>query len=229
MEAVSINRDTYRIEDGFVRSFLLIGAERALLIDTGASSAEAKSVAESLTALPLLLANTHSDGDHVAGNGEFAEFYMHEADWESCGGAQRFPASKCLPLTDGMTLSLGERDVEIISVPGHTAGSVALLDKRDRALIAGDSVQTEHIYMFGPSRRCEAFEGSLEKLLSRRGDYDTVYASHGESVLPATHVQKVLDAWRQLRAGKLEGREQNMFGNTIVTYEADGCGFFCGK
>ena len=44
--------DTWRIDDGGVRFFLLCGTERALLIDSGMTVTDAKEIAESLTSLP---------------------------------------------------------------------------------------------------------------------------------------------------------------------------------
>ena len=46
MEIIKINANTYRIEDDFVRMFLLEGTEKALLIDTGMTTANAKEIAE---------------------------------------------------------------------------------------------------------------------------------------------------------------------------------------
>lgn len=47
-EIIRIDESTTRIEDGHVRFFLLEGREKALLIDTGMTSADAKEIAESL-------------------------------------------------------------------------------------------------------------------------------------------------------------------------------------
>ena len=228
MEIISIDKNTYRIEDGFVRSFLLVGAESALLIDTGASSSEARTLADNITTLPLTLVNTHGDGDHTAGNGAFPCFYLHPADAEGCGVAKKYPESKCLPLEEGMVFSLGSREVEVIELPGHTAGSVALLDRSSRTLYAGDSIQTEHIYMFGAHRRPEAFAGSLDKLWAMRDRFDVIYASHGEPALPPEHILKVAEGWKKVQTGELQGHREDMFGNPIISYEAEGCGFFCG-
>lgn len=54
-EVIRINKNTNRIEDGGVRFFLLEGSEKALLIDTGMNTPDAKKIAESFTDLPLIL------------------------------------------------------------------------------------------------------------------------------------------------------------------------------
>lgn len=77
---IAINENTWRIEGGGVRLFLLSGSERALLIDTGMTLTDARAIAQSLTDKPLELLNTHADRDHIAGNAAFDRFYMHPAE-----------------------------------------------------------------------------------------------------------------------------------------------------
>ncbi len=60
-QIIQINSNTWRIEDGGVRFFLLTGTEKALLIDSGMMVNNAKEIAESLTDLPVSLLNTHAD------------------------------------------------------------------------------------------------------------------------------------------------------------------------
>lgn len=224
---IPLNDHTWRIEDGFVRYFLITGSEKAMLIDSGVSTPDVKTVAESITSLPLVLLNTHGDMDHIAGNGAFESFYMTQADYDGCGVAARFPDSQCLPLQDGDTFSLGGRTLEVIAIPGHTAGSVAILDREGRALFGGDSVQNGNIYMFGPHRRPDAFAASLRKLADRAAEYDVIYPSHAAPELPADYAQKVLNAWEEALAGDLPVTRENLFGNPVDTHTAAVCGFYC--
>ena len=71
-EIIKINDKTWRIEDGMVRFYLLCGDEKAALVDTGMNVPEARTIAEGLTDLPIILINTHADPDHISGNGAFA-------------------------------------------------------------------------------------------------------------------------------------------------------------
>ena len=75
-DVIKINENTFRIEDGMVRFFLLLGSEKALMIDSGMTTKDARKIAEGLTDLPIELMNTHGDGDHIAGNAAFDTFYM---------------------------------------------------------------------------------------------------------------------------------------------------------
>ena len=65
-------------EPGHVNSFLVEGSKGAAMVDTGLGVAPIRPVAESLTGRPLLVVNTHSHADHVAGNHEFDEIAIHE-------------------------------------------------------------------------------------------------------------------------------------------------------
>ncbi|MFA0889573.1 MAG: MBL fold metallo-hydrolase [Synergistales bacterium] len=72
-----LGRQTYAIyEDGQYEesiSYLLLGDNRALLIDTGNGIANLRAQCRELTGLPILLANTHSHIDHVGSNYMFDE------------------------------------------------------------------------------------------------------------------------------------------------------------
>ena len=73
-EIIPIDAQTWRIEDGMVRCYLLAGTDSALLIDTGMTLQNAREIAEGLTDRPVKLLNTHGDPDHIAGNAAFPSF-----------------------------------------------------------------------------------------------------------------------------------------------------------
>lgn len=223
---VTLDERTFSVEDGFVRFFILLGEEKALVIDSGASGPDVKKIAKELTNLPIMMLNTHGDGDHTSGNKAFSEFYIHPADYESREMKDLFPDSKMLPIKDGDVIELGNRPLRVIEIPGHTAGSVAILDCVNRRLFAGDSVQKGHIYMFGDHRRPEQFEESLQKLIALHDEYDQVIASHDEAVLPADSVSKVLADWKRVLAGEVAAKKIDLWGNQVDSYDADYCGFY---
>lgn len=55
-----------------VKSYLIIGADRALLLDTGMGVGDIHSVVRAVTALPVVVVNSHAHWDHVGGNRHFA-------------------------------------------------------------------------------------------------------------------------------------------------------------
>lgn len=227
MEAVRIDEHTWRIEDGFVRSFLLEGSEKALLLDTGASGTEAKAIAESLTSLPIVLLNTHGDIDHTAGNGEFSEYLIHPEDYKNCRMAEKYPNCKCVPIYGGETLDLGGRVLQIIAIPGHTYGSIAVLDEKNRYLFPGDTVQDGHIFLFGPHRVPKEFAVSLALLDSLSSRYDKVFASHGTPCLDSSAPRKVAADWAKVLEGSLTATVQNIFGFPAKAFTGSFCGFYC--
>ncbi|MCF0114238.1 MAG: hypothetical protein HUJ56_02715 [Erysipelotrichaceae bacterium] len=228
-EMIKMDEYTYRLENGFVRCFLVIGKDKAMWMDSGASPVDLMSIAKEYTDLPIELMNTHGDGDHVGNNGLFNKCYMDIKDYEGCHVKERFSDCACIPLEDGQVIDLGERELEIITIPGHTKGSVAILDKKYRRLFAGDSVQKGNIFLFGNHRCPETFEEALKKLMTRLDDFDEVVASHDEPVLPKESVGLVLESWNKVLNKEVTGVVENVHGNEIMSYTTDYCGFYCEK
>lgn len=226
-EIIRINEDTWSIEDGFVRFFLLAGAEKALLIDSGVDIENVEALARSILsefsgteALPLELLNTHGDGDHCFGNKEFEWFYMHEADYpvyESHLGRK----GKIVSVKDGDVLDLGDRPLEIIHIPGHTFGSIAVLDRKHRALFAGDSVQNGEIFMFGGHRNLDDYPASMLKLQEREDEFDVIYASHAQLELKPEAVGDCFDACESMLHGEIEPEEIEVHGFCVKAYDCE--------
>ena len=246
-EMIKINDNTWRIEDGMVRFFLLAGTEKALFIDSGNTKGmDIKAMAAQVTDLPLFLMNTHGDPDHAAGNGAFAEFYMHPADealYRSRGGEGRI-----VPIEDGQILDLGGRPLRFIHIPGHTPGSVAVLDVNGKVLYSGDSVQNSNMFMFGPGRSFADLAESLKKLQAIKDSIDVIYPSHGTfpetpelidkiaegaSVIIAHRFpdasKKCADPHRsiELKYGTAEVTQAERFGNKIEVWRFPYGGFLC--
>lgn len=85
----------YQIEkmDGYYRigspesvfCYLIVGTEKAVLIDTGYGFGNLREAVRSVTENPLFVINTHGHCDHASGNGQFEEpCFMHELDMELC-------------------------------------------------------------------------------------------------------------------------------------------------
>ena len=225
-EIVQIDDKTWRFEDGFVRFFLLAGNDKAVMIDSGVNCPDAAALAKSLTDKPIMLLNTHGDGDHISGTGGFSEIYMHPADHAACEVGKRFPGTALVEVKDGDEFDLGGRTLKIVHIPGHTAGSIAILDVEKRSLYAGDSVQKGHVFMFGDKREPEKYEDSLDKLIAVSGEYDRIYASHDEPELPGDYAERVKLAWIGVQKGEVPFEMADMFGNQVKSYTAEACGFF---
>lgn len=85
----------YKVEklDGYYRigspeavfCYLIVGTEKAMLIDTGYCYGNLKGAVRSVTDKPLIIINTHGHCDHTGGNAQFEEpCYIHEKDMDLC-------------------------------------------------------------------------------------------------------------------------------------------------
>ena len=226
-QIIQIDENTWRIEDGGVRFFVLTGTEKALMIDSGMNTQNAKEIAESLTDLPLALLNTHADRDHVAGNVGFETFYMHPAETVNYYHGP-VAAGQMIPVWDGSVLDLGGRKLEVIHIPGHTPGSIALLDVERRVLFSGDSVQAGNIFMFGPNREFHAYAASMERLEGLMDRFDVIYPSHSEFPVSPDLITPLKEAAKKAIRGELPGETFEIHGRTVMRYDA-GVAHFLGE
>ena len=225
-EIIPINENSWRIEDRGVRCFLLTGSEKALLIDSGRELHTARDIAESLTDLPVMLLNTHADGDHTGSNEQFESFYMHpdeEAHFRRGGRG-----GTIIPAREGDILDLGGRELRIIDLPGHTPGSIAVLDVGNRVLISGDPVQ-EHgrIFMFGAHRNMENYIRSLEHLETFTAEFDEIWPSHADIPISPALIRKLHDGARDVLDGKVAGSPVEVHGNQVIAYDLGFCTLLC--
>ena len=127
--------------------YLLIGSDKALLIDTGAVADPkamplAKTILELLPdkdhkKLPLLVAHTHRHLDHRAGDPQFASLPSVQTVPIDLEGVRAFFGFTDWP--NGIShLDLGGRIVDVIPTPGHNSTHVAFYDNRTGILFSGD-------------------------------------------------------------------------------------------
>ena len=153
----------------------LRGRDRDLLLDSGLGvrslRAEVALVAERE---PLCVAS-HTHFDHVGGHHEFAERLVHPAEADILAAPDRErsavpgfmhagifsasphagfdpdayavrPAPATRLLGDGEVIDLGDRVLEVLHLPGHSPGSIALWEQATGLLFSGDSVYDGHLY-----------------------------------------------------------------------------------
>lgn len=214
-EVIRMDDRTWRIEDGpIVRFFLIAGAEKAVLLDSGMTTGNAREIAEELTDLPLMLVNTHADPDHLAGCESFDTCYMHPAE----EGNFRFQGKtgNFEPLADGDVIDLGGRTLEVVHIPGHTPGSIALLDVERRVLYSGDTVQDGQIFLFGPQRDVAAYRESLKKLDAMTDRFDAIYPSHASIPVANELISKLYEVSGHLTDGTYELKDAEFHGMPVI-------------
>ena len=73
-----------RIEDhGSDNMYLVLGKSKALLVDTGLGVGRLAAFVKTLTALPVVVVNTHGHPDHAGGNNEFKTVHAHPAEFDA--------------------------------------------------------------------------------------------------------------------------------------------------
>jgi hydroxyacylglutathione hydrolase len=171
--------------------YLFLGEDRALLLDTGATAgARAFPLKETVTRLfstrtdrsppgeyGLVVAHTHSHGDHVAGDEQFRGQPSTVVVGKDLNSVQRFFGLSAWP--DGIApFDLGGRVLEVFGIPGHHATSIAVYDPRSRFLVTGDTVYPGRLYVPDIS----AFVASLNRLVTftRSRSVDHVMGCHVE-------------------------------------------------
>ncbi len=82
--------NTEKVADGIWRiddnnsdnMYLVVGKDKALLIDTGLGVARLSDLVKTLTYKPVMVVNTHGHPDHAGGNYQFKSVYAHPADFD---------------------------------------------------------------------------------------------------------------------------------------------------
>lgn len=209
----------WAIDQDFVRCFLIEGTERAILIDTCYADADLPGVVKSLTNRQIIVVHTHTDSDHIGASDRFSETFMHPLDFKLL---KEF-YSKTLqpkPLREGEIFRLGGVELEVILLPGHTPGSIALLDRKRRILFSGDSVKDNPIYMFGPGRSLPAYLDSLRRLCSMRDSFDAILPSHGGIPIGKDVLYDLAEGAELLLNDKLNGVNADGLPCKLYTYRS---------
>ena len=136
--------------------YLLFGRDRALLVDTGAEGGQIRPTVDRLisgwlaqhgrSTMPLVVAHSHSHGDHVAGDAAFRNrpdtiVVGHKpSDVADFFGIARWP-------DEIVRFDLGGRALNIIPTPGHQAAAIMIYDPKLRILLSGDTLYPGRLYV----------------------------------------------------------------------------------
>ena len=174
--------------------------KEALLIDTacstGAEESQLTGFIREKGLKPVQMVNTHGHFDHLMGNGFVFETYglksaIHQGDLELAQQASSQSALFGIDMdevpafgriiSNGDRIAFGKSSVEVIHVPGHSPGCVALYSEASGVLFTGD------ILFCGSIGRTDLPGGDYHQLI--RGirekllvlpDQVVVYAGHGQ-------------------------------------------------
>jgi glyoxylase-like metal-dependent hydrolase (beta-lactamase superfamily II) len=177
MQVQRYDQDTYVIRQSIRTNFegpflyLLFGRDRVLLIDTGAGGLNVRPTIDRVIAewaarhhrmsIPLVVAHSHSHGDHHQGDAEFkdrpetvlvglypkdvADFFKI-ADWPN----------------QIASYDLGGRVLDIIPTPGHQSAHIMIFDRKTRLLFSGDSLGPYRLYV--PMNETKTYRDSIDRV-----------------------------------------------------------------
>lgn len=187
--------------------YLIIGPEKAMLIDTGFGLGDLKGLVNEITGnMPLIVANTHPHPDHAGSNSQFEKVYILEDDAEDLRKVMTMPINpsrlfnedgtgkfldfdrndllerseyEIVPIPDGYVFDLGGGyEIETIQLAGHAKGQAAYLDKTGRTLFCGDDIIGMRVSVYGTMDVIKDFRHRMARLAARRNEFDGIFPGH---------------------------------------------------
>jgi len=229
-----IYKDTYAIKDsglgqGSVYMYLLVGNEKALLVDSGYGLLDLKTIIGSLTDKPVVCVCTHGHVDHALGACQFDEAYLHSKDFDVYNNhtnpefitemgmkglmmrpppfirnnpgyinqVEKMSNKKYSPLTaidDVESFDLGGRIVSWKHIPGHTQGSISIIDESYNTAFDADACAPGAWLFLEESSPLPDYLNELELyqgFLSERG-VNSRYVGHAGKVLSEKYLLKLI-------------------------------------
>jgi len=132
-----------------------------------------------------------------------------------------------IPVKEGDIINLGNSPLKIIDIPGHTPGSIAILDMNNRILVSGDSVQDGNIFMFGAFRDISRYIASLRHLAEFEEQYDDIYPMHGSFPVHSDLIGKLIGGALDIVEGKASSIPVSVLGQDARLYKFEFAGFLC--
>jgi glyoxylase-like metal-dependent hydrolase (beta-lactamase superfamily II) len=176
-----------RVNLGFVSAYVLVRGGEAAIVDTGVSGS-ADEIEASLAKVGLAwsavghLILTHHHNDH---QGSAADVLERSPDAAGYAGAEDIPQINVpRPLT-----AVGDGDdvfgLRIVTTPGHTAGSISVLDPAGGFLVAGDALRTEGGKPRVPGGQFTVDVAEAKRSIVKLGamSFDTLLVGHGEPLV----------------------------------------------
>ncbi|HEX4710185.1 MBL fold metallo-hydrolase [Phenylobacterium sp.] len=207
MQVQRYDADTYVVRQSVKTNFeapflyLLFGKDRALLLDTGAGGLQVRPTIDGVVAdwlkahhrssIPLVVAHSHSHGDHRMGDEEFKDrpdtvvvgwtapevaTFFRIADWPN----------------QIVKFDLGGRALDIIPTPGHHPSHIMVFDERTRLLLSGDSLYPGRLYF--PKDQFAAYRDSVDRAVAFTRDRHVSHILGAHIEMTATPGKDFADA-----------------------------------
>ena len=218
------------LQEEQVKSYLVVGTDRAALIDTGMGVANIKREVESITSLPVVVLLSHAHWDHVGDAWRFDDVRIHPAEAAVLAAGRppgrlvaafgrelltgelppgfepdRFEIRVKLAtahLSDGDVIDLGGRSLVALHTPGHSSGLMVFVDVDARLMLSTDTVYVGEIYVLHPDSSLADYVVALRRLEAMSAGIDTLLPAHGPVPIPPTVIGGLADALQQIETGR---------------------------
>jgi glyoxylase-like metal-dependent hydrolase (beta-lactamase superfamily II) len=218
--------------------YLVVGQERAVLIDSGLGIGDVRTEIQHITPWHCTVLNTHYHWDHIGGNILFAEGAIHEREADLLAQepdvgfirqAMQSPAARAvLPssfdpttyrvipkpatrtLRDNDRFDLGGLVLEVLHIPGHSPGHVAYWDKASGILFTGDTAYLGPVYACFEGSDPVAFGQSVKRLAGLPGA-TTICPGHNDIITEKGWLTELADCVEAALTGQVPGEVQDGF------------------
>jgi glyoxylase-like metal-dependent hydrolase (beta-lactamase superfamily II) len=223
-----IDKDTHIISEyrhwEETHAYLLNGANRSLLIDTGLGICNIYDEVIKLTDKPVTAVATHIHWDHIGGHKYFPDFYAHveELNWLSgefpltmeqirgmvvdrcdlpegydVSNYEFFQGTPTRVLKDNDVIDIGGRVLRVLHTPGHSPGHMCFYEKERGYLFTGDLVYKDTLFAYYPSTDPEAYLKSIERVAAL--PVNRVFPAHHSLDIQPEILLRMRDAFQQLK------------------------------
>jgi len=236
-----VSKKVWQIRSFGNNTYLIEGRDNSLLIDTGLGAADLSSLVKELTCKPLIVINTHGHPDHAGANYQFEIVHMHAADISIAGqyslpewrakmskdmlqrnmiaesdlfGGKPFN-TKIIPISEGQIFDLGDRRIQVMETPGHTLGSICLVDIENRLLFSGDNNDITVSLFLKESAPLHIYLETLTRQEARISEFNILLPGHGEPI-QSDIINDQIECVKSILNGTCQSTESKTFvGNSM--------------
>ncbi len=238
-DRVFIIREGYTEKNGLTIG-LIVGDDKAAVVDSGMGVFDGlREYIEKLTCKELICIVTHAHPDHAGGAVQFDTVYMNERDnwileWalpieKRMNDLDVFSEKNLelrkyaqehyvdcsdygyINLEDGDSLDLGNVILEIIKLPGHSPGSLAVYHSDEKIAFTSDAIIPNIVLSDENHQGIIDCRDSLDRFLQMIDPSTTLYCGHLQEPLPISLASDLKAAYTEIIEDRTEKDEMTYF------------------
>ena len=203
---VYLIKEIFNVSDNVCNIWLSKGSSLDVIIDTGLGIWNLPEFLKSkglIGSKPHMAVATHIHFDHTGGLHQFETTAIHADEFDDMRGGNAVnmvtylkedgispevnydvkdfrvkPVTASRILNDGDIIDQGDHQLQIIHLPGHTKGSIALYDNHDNHLFIGDVLYDGMLIDFVPTSSVQEYIDSCKQLMELAPSVDMVFPGH---------------------------------------------------